>query len=593
MDVRFLSSERSEGFTSLKGELDEKLGSIVGRLDRGNFGEIAKEVLANFTKAALLTARKKIFSHIVAKEEEKQALATTRKDATKNDSDDQAALLDQPASTWRLVNRRSKPLIADDVLLLVKYVKYPREPFPIQVLKKPSSRLTKGDANEDTGDLDDAIEEDDWSQEVPEDRDVNTVAASESSSLKKRSGERSIERFIIREPKPVEPTPEPCPPPSVEITKLCDTHTSTQDLIQTRTIATQTADCIVSYKSKGSACVRSRSENSLLDYIDGEFDSLTKRNSRMEPGSQQVTTPATCDRRFRALENKYDEVVKRVSQLERLHAIDSCQLNDNAIRQNYPTTSTQRRPYEASHPTPDGMHIDLSKEPNEPSSAADESVWDPDLCDMYINTQDSQGNRVSTKATPAHLREISDAGANRMATRQSSRTMQQPEPPVMRNISDARPRNARQMAYRQEEVYETYADSVTSSSTNQRHSIAVKSSSAVNISANTDSRPIHDDVDSRSGGASIPRRNDGTSDSDDCVCTRHSAAIGQSTSTDSANSSDHQAIYPSPPSRPAAQGGRQLSMPKSTPPAGRDTEYEAKRRKLDEPERRNEPTTSG
>ena len=42
-------------------------------------------------------------------------------------------------------------------------------------------------------------------------------------------------------------------------------------------------------------------------------------------------------------------------------------------------------------------------------SAVDDSVWDVSVSDVIVDTQDSQGNMVSTRATPLHLKEMLQA----------------------------------------------------------------------------------------------------------------------------------------------------------------------------------------
>ena len=103
MDACYLSSVKKKGFDCLKGVLDGKLESILDTLERSNYDEATKEVMANFTKSALLDSRKKIFDIVVAKKIEEASITTTGVDVNKPDPKDEEGLLCQDPSEWQMV----------------------------------------------------------------------------------------------------------------------------------------------------------------------------------------------------------------------------------------------------------------------------------------------------------------------------------------------------------------------------------------------------------------------------------------------------------------------------------------------------------
>ena len=442
MDVCFFSSIVSEGFSALKGELDEKTGSILNRLDRRRYNEVAKEILASFTKAALLATRKKIFDFAVAREAKRRPLATRKNDATADETHDRAALFGQDPKNWRLVNRNAKPKIADDILLLTLYVKNPSDSFPEQVLKKASGKSCRRETAKPLEPTSEPNETEDWAEiESSEDeRDGSENPEAETSVPDEPTTVKSVERFVIRENNP------PDSRSSVEVTKLCNSGTSTCDLVHTRTIGTQTptetvgsaeiqasnprdscetAKQVEPGESRAPSAAkkiqRTNSENSLLDYIEEKFETLRNSNKEMEKGRTKVATPAANEKRFNDLEKKYESVVRRVAQMERTHESDVKHLRDELISKivnsdghnrpgsTYDRTqfcSTQRRHSESDITSPTAEQFDPEEDPFGSPDPQDDSVWDAESCDIYVNTQDSQGGSVSTKATPVHLKEM-------------------------------------------------------------------------------------------------------------------------------------------------------------------------------------------
>ena len=115
--------------------------------------------------------------------------------------------------------------------------------------------------------------------------------------------------------------------------------------------------------------------------------------------------------------------------------------------------------------------LNSAKETQMGDSNIGDDQWDPDSTDMFVNTQDSQGNTVSTKATPMHMNEI----AARDVTNQCSCSKGTGE--NRSSCSDGtRPRNTRKATNRKEENLTRQTTSVRVAKappTTQRSSAAV------------------------------------------------------------------------------------------------------------------------
>ena len=320
-----MSSDEREGFSALKGELDSKIESILGRLTKGNYDQVAKGILSNFTKSALLESRKKIFSCVVAKDEKKRSLATNKRNVNKGVSTDKAASLGPDLHLRRLVNRRSKPRIADDIVSLVLHIKHPGDAFPEQVLQKQDTKHTES-PNEDPELELESENVDDWAEDL------------DADGPEEIGNDEQI---------------------AVTVTKLRDSHTSTTDLILTRTIATQT---IVSDLRKEALAVEARcnlphatpnvdkpankeveesesvshsfspassphSERSILEYIDEEYESLKSNQVKMSKSTRKVGSTNN-EKQLVELNDKYNAMMRRVIRLEKKHENDIKTLHD-------------------------------------------------------------------------------------------------------------------------------------------------------------------------------------------------------------------------------------------------------------------------
>ena len=395
MDACFMSSDEREGFSALKGELDSKIESILGRLTKGNYDQVAKEILSNFTKSALLESRKKIFSCVVAKDEKKRSLATNKRTVNKGVPSDKATSLGPDLHLRRLVNRRSKPRIADDIVSMVLHIKHPGDAFPEQILQKQDTKRAESPNEDPEIELETEIV-DDWADDFDADGPEDLG---------------NDEQIVVT------------------TTKLRDSHTSTTDLVLTRTIATQT---IVSDLRKEALAVEARcnlpqatpnvdkpasneveesesashppspassphSERSILEYIDEEYESL-----KMSKSARKIDSTNN-EKQLVALNDKYNAMMRRVIRLEKKHENDIKTLRDELqARHEGPPRRRHSESDMTSPKTPFGEH---EADPFDCSTESDTSVWDVSDTDMMVKTQDSQGNPVTTRATPFHVKE--------------------------------------------------------------------------------------------------------------------------------------------------------------------------------------------
>ena len=422
MDVCFRSSCESEGFSFLKGEIGKKIEKIFGQLDKTNHKDVAKEVSSCFTKSSLLDIRQKMFNSAVAKEAKKRPLTTAKTDAATFETVDRPDQFEQDPLQWRLVNRSSKPKIVNDVMSLPLHVKYPRDAFPVHILKPEEKR--KVEVNKSTIVSRNPSIADDWadesSSEEKEESD-NQSEAETSQTNEKGEGQRNIDTSVET--------------PNVPVAKVKsrDSDTSTIDLIHTRSIATQTCDVDrdraiklaaenrpetgenQSDKPESIAKTTSQSVSSLLDYINAEYETVKNNGIDMNTTSRKRAAPASCDKRMSEMESKYDAVVKRVVRLEKAHDDDIRGLRAEMDRKLDRMHGTPNRNAERRHSDSEVMsQIPPHDISSSSSDSVDESVWELDACNVMVNTQDSQGNQVSTRATPMHMREM----AARNKTRQ-------------------------------------------------------------------------------------------------------------------------------------------------------------------------------
>ena len=510
MDAYFLSSGESDGFSCLKGELDKNIESTLRPLVKRNRGRIGKLILAGYTKATLLAARKKLFNIAVRKEEERRSIVKDFGDANANVSLGRAAALNDPPETWRLVDRRSKPKTVEDIVNMVLHMKGQRETFPSSVLKKPAEKRKEVVVCTDVQPVVD------WAAATSEDEKEENDSESESESEPEflapdKDQKCRLEKLTISEVFCIDfegnLSDKPQVPKKTRLEKLTisevfciDIQGNQSDKPQvpsTRTFATQTivqdkvfvsVDAVTVDASKAIAPAhRGESTNldtastgeakganpddSILEYIDEEFEAL--KNSGVEMSSLKRKCPPTSEdpKRLDELERKYEYVVKKLDRVAKKHEADMrmvraelAEVKDNPNsgrsppivygRQMPSSSGTRERRHSDSELKSPTARCELSLgDPLATSEVADSSVWDFNEGDVFICTQDSQGNPVSTRATPLHMREkvpaknaCSCACAN--AAMDDNKTLDR----VDKADSGVKPRNTRQTSTRKDEM---------------------------------------------------------------------------------------------------------------------------------------------
>ena len=483
MDVCFLSSDERVGFSCFKGEIDGKIEKILGELNRGNIGEIAKKLIPNFTKSALLDCRKKVFSIVVAKDEEKWTLATADPNKAVPATEEQLALYGQSPASLRLGNRHSKTLIVNDIASLILHIEYVSDPFPFHILKKltekgksdakgtSDTRKTRGkisdwvliDAGEDSNQPEVDAGEDSNQPEVDTEKALEEVAPINVTQAQ----EKQIEGAVITETAADTRADGGAGLPTLVVSMLKDSSTTTKDLLCSRSIATQTEStgAIVSVDSdvpRSQDNTDSKSDDSVLEYIDCEFEALQNNGAEMNAAKRRSSTPTRCEKRFVELEQKYLTVMKRVAQLEKLHDDDVKAIREDIQRECYnpdDTTCTESGRSDTATPrntarrhSESDIIVTMSPDNGTRSNTPSDSAWDPETTDVFVCTQNTQGDLVTTKATPIHKEEIA---ARNKACHCACSKDQGVIPAAQHSsvVGGQKPRNTRQTANRKEEDF--------------------------------------------------------------------------------------------------------------------------------------------
>ena len=190
MAACFMSSDEGGGNLGIFSIFEGKIKDLLKDVNDNNHQETSKAICAGYTKSALLDFRQKLFAIAYKFETEKNVGGATRKDASSFDADDRSRRDISPVRDSGLVNRRVKPLVADDCIALALFAKDPKGPFPKQVLKRKDSAKKKEFA---TGDAPETNVGSDASDSDPEEN-------SEYDTIEKPlTAQRRIERFVIRE----------------------------------------------------------------------------------------------------------------------------------------------------------------------------------------------------------------------------------------------------------------------------------------------------------------------------------------------------------------------------------------------------------
>ena len=232
MAALFLSSDEMQGIHALSDTIDEKLIEFLSSRDSKNLAIISKQINVNFTKSALLEARRNIYDYAVEKEKGNRALATNEKDATSIDSDERLGIHMHDMSKWQLTNHGTKPRITVDIMRLSLFIDDPREEFPTQVL---ATMVAKAKAKPNTS-------KSSTISSCLTDVEQSIVRNAEGDVVDPVSIQKEFERFVIREVCGSDTQNLPPDNIPVSVTKLTETGTSTRDLVSTRTFAATQTD---------------------------------------------------------------------------------------------------------------------------------------------------------------------------------------------------------------------------------------------------------------------------------------------------------------------------------------------------------------
>ena len=455
----FLSSEEMQGIHGLSGRIDEKLIEIISSRDNKNPANLSKQIIANFTKSTLLESRRKIYEFAIEKEKGNRSLATDANDAIVNDPDDRARIDMQDMSKWQLTNRGTKPKITDGIIQLSLFIDVPGESFPIRVLAtnaskpKPKSDSNTGngvveipDNNSDKGKVNPEAAQKEFERSVirevcggdtsgttPNCTPVTVTKLIESSaSTREHSSTRSfatqtdessfdcsvcnarlaIGRESTSNTPDYVPRTENCTIPVPSPTRSDTVRTPDRP---SKASSNREVSLIESSESKTNSTISSHSDTSLLEYIDSEYESLKNMNKAKRSDSRTSKVKYDYEKRLSDLESKYETVVKRLTFVEKDHTREICELKAEQRRITYfglvnDGSSSPERKRLRRHSSGDFEKSGTPSTQAKESSTTDDSVWDANYGDIIVDTQDSQGNSVSTRATPLHLREMRQAG---------------------------------------------------------------------------------------------------------------------------------------------------------------------------------------
>ena len=140
MAASFLSGEYRDGVLSFKGAMGDKVEEILAGIDGTNDSETAKAIVSSFTKATLLEFKRKHFEIAVERIGEKEYV---NEDPNLNTPMGRGEHR-QCEEEMSLANRRSKPLIADDKVVLARFLLNIDDAFPTKILKSraPKQKTT-------------------------------------------------------------------------------------------------------------------------------------------------------------------------------------------------------------------------------------------------------------------------------------------------------------------------------------------------------------------------------------------------------------------------------------------------------------------
>ena len=401
MAACFASSDEVDGILQISSVFYGKIKKSLIEVDSENYQETSKSICAGFTKAALLDFRRKLFAIAYKFESEKPGGGAILSDANGIDKDDRARQDTSPVRGPGLVNRKSKPPVADDCVALAMYVKDPKGAFPDEVLKSvesgkknsseqpespPQSPKPIANAKQANSDID------------PGDKSKEKA---DHSSVQKR-----FERFVISEQYTdgSDNTGESIP---VSVSALRETGTSTSDLIRLVNSATQTVESSFNEEREDESSVHNASGKP------NEEDMSRKRTVKQRDNVSDFDRLMECEASLDALDKKYENAERKMIIFEHEHTKEMSVLKAEqsllrkelkAIKERIDTGKSAN----AMQKSNEGRIADKpsrSGSQNTSKQRATESIdstWDVNKCSTMIMTQDSQGEPVMTRATPVH-----------------------------------------------------------------------------------------------------------------------------------------------------------------------------------------------
>ena len=424
MAASFLSSENRDDFSSIVGNLGDKIEEILTGLDGSNDRETSKEIISNFTKAALLEFRRKLFVIAVERLEEREYANEYLSEC----GPPEGTYSGQCRDDWALATRKSKPLIADDNVALARFIQRLDKEFPTHVLKVKASDKKK--ANKALPDEDPVCENIARTSESEQERRIENKCVDQGSVtevdvivdeaacvvVECAPEGRRVERFVIKELEPTKRVGDDEGEVPIDVVALKDASTSTKGLCVARTIATQTPAIFANQSAR-------------MDISDSSFnDSLVEATSaRPKHTSSEKGSPAD-DRLAKWYEEEMFRLTKRCVRAEKkLDAIENehtKELNEAraeqiAIRKDLDSFRVRMgEENETIRNTPiEEVRPPTQSRGGRPADAVHDQVtagtWDSSKERRSIMTQNTQGEAVITKVTPAHVVQYTPAPDNR------------------------------------------------------------------------------------------------------------------------------------------------------------------------------------
>ena len=300
-----------------------------------------------------------------------------------------------------LVNRKTKPPVADDCVALALFVKDRKGVFPEQVLKSSESTKKKPNTQSDIATTN--TESIETSNKVQSDSDLDPKSGKEGDHS---NIQKMFERFFLsKQYSDSRENPNQCKPVSVSV--LREASTSTCDLVHLVSSATQTVEssfdevtevepdiCITAVTVWEGTMSRERtvmqrdnvSDFDRLKECEASLDALDKRCSRAEKKMDvfehehaKGMSVLRCNQSL--LKDELCDIKKRIESKG----------TDNPAKKSVDAAATTSK----SRVSAKGAAKSRTAEPID-------SSWDASKSSSMVLTQDSQGDPVMTRATPVH-----------------------------------------------------------------------------------------------------------------------------------------------------------------------------------------------